>query len=131
EVKSIISWEPDSIEECKEAAISVAAHTKRGAIVTAGAAGVAWSIDGQNGSLQAPKVDAIDTVAAGDCFNAGLAAALVDNYPIEKAVAFASHVAALATTKKGASESAPNAEEVFRFMENNHIIISQDQRVVA
>ncbi|MEL6553728.1 MAG: ribokinase [Cyanobacteria bacterium J06621_11] len=80
------------------------------------------------GSFAVPvyKVDAIDTVAAGDAFNGGLAAALCqlnhrrgeplspDN--LKQAINYASAVAAIAVTRRGAQSAMPVTVEVEEFM---------------
>jgi len=58
-------------------------------------------------------VATIDTVAAGDSFNAGLAFAL-DRGDVPEAVRFANAVAALSTTKPGAQGAMPRLEVVER-----------------
>jgi ribokinase len=50
-------------------------------------------------------VNAIDTVAAGDAFNAGLAVALAEGHPIREAVRWGAASGALSTTKTGAQSS--------------------------
>lgn len=62
--------------------------------------------------LPALPVDAIDTVAAGDCFNAGLAVALAEGRDWPQALALANAAGALSTTRRGAAESAPTRDEV-------------------
>jgi ribokinase len=62
------------------------------------------------------KVRAIDSTAAGDAFNAALAVALMQNKEPVEAARFASAVAALSVTKKGAQPSMPTQEEVARFL---------------
>ncbi|MDE3010904.1 MAG: ribokinase [Pseudomonadota bacterium] len=62
------------------------------------------------------RVDAIDTVAAGDCFNAGLAVALSEGQSWQQATAFANACGALATTRAGAADSAPARTEVADLM---------------
>ena len=80
-------------------------------VVTLGGAGLVY-MDGQNhGFLPAFPVAAIDTVAAGDCFNAGLAHALAGGAILRDAVHFAAACGALAVTRKGAAEAAPTLEE--------------------
>ena len=64
------------------------------------------------GFVPAFSVAAVDTVAAGDCFNAGLAAALARGEAMAEAVRFAAACGALATTRPGAAEAAPTREEV-------------------
>ena len=53
------------------------------------------------------EVDAIDTVAAGDAFNAGFAVALTEGLNVNGAVRFACAAGALATTKYGAQSAMP------------------------
>ncbi|MGQ9493557.1 MAG: ribokinase [Anaerolineae bacterium] len=64
-------------------------------------------------------VDVVDTTAAGDAFNGGLAVALADGKSLAEAVRFANACGALAATKMGAQPSLPTANEVARFLAAN------------
>jgi ribokinase len=66
--------------------------------------------------LPAFAVQAVDTVGAGDAFNAGLAVALAEGATLPDAARFASAAAALATTRKGAATAMPRRAEVDRLM---------------
>jgi len=57
-------------------------------------------------------VKAVDTVAAGDAFNAGLAVALSEGRPLKEAVWWAVAAGAIAVTKPGAQTSMPHRQEV-------------------
>lgn len=57
-------------------------------------------------------VDVVDTVAAGDAFNGGLAVALAENLALEPAVKFATAVAAYAVTQPGAQGAMPTRSQV-------------------
>ena len=65
------------------------------------------------------KVDAIDTVAAGDAFNGSFAAALSEGKPIEEILQWANACGALSTTKPGAQPSMPSREELISFIKEN------------
>ena len=107
---------------CSEDAIQGAiALAKRGdfkaVILTMGEQGVAYSEDGVQGEwLPAFIVDAIDTVAAGDCFNGALAAAMVDGASLRDSILFAMAAAAMSVTRRGASSSIPSLLEVQDFL---------------
>ncbi len=58
------------------------------------------------------RVKPVDTVAAGDCFNGGLAFALARGDDLLTAARFASACGALATTRYGAAAAAPSLREV-------------------
>lgn len=62
------------------------------------------------------SVDVVDSTAAGDVFNAGLAVALAEGRPVEKALEFASAAAAISVTRAGAQASIPTRDEVDRFL---------------
>jgi ribokinase len=62
-------------------------------------------------------IDAVDTTAAGDAFNAGLAVALSEEKPLTEAIRYANAVAALSVTRRGAQVSMPWQVEVERFLE--------------
>jgi len=57
-------------------------------------------------------VDVVDTVAAGDSFNAGLAVALGGGANLGEAIRFANATGALSTTREGAQSAMPSAGEV-------------------
>jgi ribokinase len=86
-------------------------------ILTMGEQGVAYSEDGVKGEwLPAFDVTAVDTVAAGDCFNGALAAAIVDGSSFRDSIIFAMVAAALSVTRPGASSSIPSLLEVQDFL---------------
>ena len=86
-------------------------------ILTMGEQGVAYSEDGVKGEwLPAFDVTVVDTVAAGDCFNGALAAAMVHGASFRDSILFAMAAAALAVTAPGASSSIPSLPEVKDFL---------------
>ena len=62
--------------------------------------------------ITAPKVKAVDTVGAGDCFIGVLASKLSKGETIVKAVKYATVAASIAVTRKGAQESMPYLNEI-------------------
>ncbi|WP_029135565.1 ribokinase [Nakamurella lactea] len=81
-------------------------------IVTRGAAG-ALLVDGVDVTeFPAPKVDAIDTTGAGDCFCGVFAAALAEGMTRADAAAVAVKAASLAASRQGAAEGMPRRAEI-------------------
>jgi ribokinase len=118
EAERLLNQRICSSEDAIQGAIAL---VKRGGfkavILTMGEQGVAYSEDGVQGEwLPAFVVDAIDTVAAGDCFNGALAAAIVDGESFRDSVLFAMAAAALSVTRPGASSSIPSLLEVEDFL---------------
>jgi ribokinase len=58
------------------------------------------------------RVNTVDTVAAGDAFNAAFAVALTEGKSVDDSVVFACAAGALATTKNGAQEAMPVRRDV-------------------
>lgn len=79
---------------------------------TAGAHGCWWSEAGTIRHTPAPKIEAIDTLAAGDVFHAGFAVGLTEGWPMERTIAFASAAAAIKCTRFGGRLGAPTRDEV-------------------
>jgi ribokinase len=86
------------------------------AIVTRGRHGCCIAAGARPYAVPAFHVRAIDSTAAGDAFNAGLAVALVRGDPLADAVRYASAVAAVSVTRAGAQPSMPTARDVRRFL---------------
>jgi ribokinase len=81
-------------------------------IITMGSAG-AYIATNETGEMVAGfKVNAIDTVAAGDVFNGALAVALAEGKSLLDSTRFANAAAAIAVTRHGAQDSAPKREEI-------------------
>jgi len=81
-------------------------------ILTLGSRGAFVLSESFVGLVPAPKVDAVDTTAAGDTFNGALAVGLANGQAIEDAVAFANKAAAISVTRLGAQASTPRLEEL-------------------
>lgn len=72
--------------------------------------------DVQAGLVQPFVVEALDTTAAGDAFNAGFAYALTERLSGREAARFANAVAAVSVTRRGAQSSMPSLGEVDEFL---------------
>jgi ribokinase len=67
------------------------------------------------------KINPVDTTAAGDIFNGALAVAIAESKNIFEAVKFANAAAALSVARMGAQSSAPNRDEILKFMNENFL----------
>jgi ribokinase len=73
----------------------------------------AWLADSrQSRHFPVPRVEAVDTTAAGDTFNGALVTALAEGKPLERAIGFANCAAAISVTRLGAQPSVPSRREV-------------------
>jgi ribokinase len=86
-------------------------------IIKMGGKGVYWRQADTGRFFPAFSVQAVDTVAAGDAFNGGLAVALSDGLPMETAIRWGQATAALSVTKGGAQPSMPDRASVTRLLE--------------
>jgi ribokinase len=87
-------------------------------VIKMGSKGVYWMNSTGGYFVPAFQVDAIDTVAAGDAFNGGLAAALSEGRPFEEAVRWGLATAAISVTRQGAQPSMPTRTEVEALLTN-------------
>jgi ribokinase len=89
----------------------------RGVVLKRGGEGAYVAVAGGKAGWVKPfKVDAIDTVAAGDCFNGAFAVALLEGNDPWAAARFANAAAAICVTRKGAAASMPMRAEVDEFL---------------
>ena len=68
--------------------------------------------DGTETFIPAFEVEAVDTTAAGDALNAGLAVALMQGSSLAEAAQFGTAVAAVSVTRAGAQPAMPTLDEV-------------------
>ena len=101
-----------SLENAGALAAEVAALGVHMVVLKLGDNGCWWHGAGESRHIPPFRVEAIDTTAAGDTFNAGLAIALADGSPIPHALRFANAAAAVSVTRPGAQASAPARAEV-------------------
>jgi 1-phosphofructokinase family hexose kinase len=86
----------DAPERARRAAADLLDAGAKAAVVTAGAAGVAYAAADAAGFVVAPRVTVRNPIGAGDAFAAGLAGALERGEPLERAVLAAVAVGAAA-----------------------------------
>ena len=94
-------------------------HAKglRGVVLKRGAEGAFVSVAGDRAEWVKPfKVDSIDTVGAGDCFNGAFAVALEEGKDPWAAARFANAASAISVTRKGAQASMPMRADVEEFL---------------
>ncbi|MDX8533768.1 sugar kinase [Mesorhizobium sp. VK25A] len=102
----------------ESACADLASRTDAFVAVTGGAAGTWWHdrTTGRVRHVEAPKVKAIDTLAAGDVFHGAFAVGLAEAMPMEEALRFASAAAALKCLRFGGRLGAPNRAETLAMM---------------
>ena len=99
----------------RRAAAKLLAKGVRAVVVTSARKGRCWWMATAQSLVPSRTVDAVDTTAAGDAFNGGLAWALASGRDLPAAVRQACLVGALSATRLGAQPSLPTYEEFVRF----------------
>jgi len=105
-------------EQAVEIARKLQARNAKTVIVKLGEQGCMLVEGGKPQLVPAPKVKAVDTTAAGDVFNAGLAVALSEGLELAAACKFANRAASLSVTKLGTQVATPSRAEVDAFAIN-------------
>ena len=104
--------EVDGIQSAYQAAKLIQEMGPRDVIVTLGKQGLVLRQGEQDSHIAAQPVEAVDTTAAGDCFNGALVAALASGKSLPTAAHWASGAAALSVTRRGAQPSLPNHQQI-------------------
>ena len=101
----------------EDAAEKLFAKGIKGVALKRGAEGAYVAVAGGRAEwVRAFPVQAVDTVAAGDCFNGAFAVALMEGRNPWEAARFASAAAAICVTRRGAQASMPRRDEVDAFL---------------
>jgi ribokinase len=85
-------------------------------VMKLGERGCLWLDAGQEVYVDGFEVKAVDTTAAGDTFNAGLAVALAEGKSVREALRFANACGAISVTQIGAQASIPPRADVELFL---------------
>ena len=96
-----------------------------------GSRGVWLSEYGQGKLIEGFKVNAIDTIAAGDTFNGAFVTALLEGKPAQDAARFANAAAAIAVTRSGAQPSVPWRQEIDDFWHLDKCILHKNADISA
>ena len=116
ETEALVGFKPANQEDAARAAIALKEKGVRTAIIKMGSQGAFYDSPEGSGFVCAFKVNAIDTVAAGDAFNAGLAVAISEGKSVPEAVRWGAAAGAIATTRMGALPSMPNRDEMLNLL---------------
>jgi ribokinase len=116
EASQLVGFPVENIDSAAKAAEILHQRGVRTVIIKLGQQGAFCKTANESFAIPAFPVKAIDTVAAGDAFNGGLAAALAAGASLRQATLQASAAAALSVTKAGAQPSLPTRQEVEAFI---------------
>ncbi|RJQ39794.1 MAG: ribokinase [Anaerolineaceae bacterium] len=116
ETEILVGLRPQNEMEAGEAAKILHERGVENVIIKMGAKGVYYDTPNQKGFVKPYKVKSIDSVAAGDAFNAGLAVAISEGKSIAEAVRWGAAAGAIATTRKGALPAMPYREELLKLI---------------
>jgi len=117
ETEKLTGIRPADVSTAYRAARVLMERGLEAAIIKLGNQGVVFFSADEAGFIPPFQITTIDSVAAGDSFNAGLATALARNMSLGESVRMAAACGALATTKKGAADAAPSWEEAMALLE--------------
>ncbi|GIM45141.1 ribokinase [Collibacillus ludicampi] len=104
------------IESAKFAAKELLNRGVKNVVITLGENGCLLADGEDYHHITARKVEVVDTTAAGDAFNGGMAVGLAKGMSLKEAVQYGGIVGTLAVTKFGAQSSLPSLQEVNEFI---------------
>lgn len=117
ETEGIVGIKPANQDEAAKAAKILKEKGVKTVIIKMGAKGAYYDGPQGSGFVKSFKVNPVDTVAAGDAFNGGLAVAISEGKSVEEAVRWGAAAGAIATTHKGALPAMPHRLELLKLIE--------------
>lgn len=118
EAGQLVGFEVNNQETAQKAAAELQQRGVNTVIIKLGAQGV-FCAAAEKFFIPAFSVQAVDTVAAGDAFNGGLAAALALGHSLREAVVWGAAAGAIAATMPGAQSSLPNRTSFDAFLQQH------------
>lgn len=112
EAATLVGFAVQNEQDAERASRELIRRGARQVIIKRSSQGAYWHDGKQGRQLASFPVKAVDTVAAGDAFNGGLAAGLAAGLDFEQALRWGLASGALAVTKPGAQQAMPNKAEL-------------------
>lgn len=116
EAAALVGYDIPDDATLQKAAADLLGRGVKTVVMTLGADGLFWASREGSGRMPTFKVTPVDTVAAGDAFNGGLASALSEKESLTEALRRGLATGALATTKPGAQPAMPSRSEVMAML---------------
>ena len=117
ELQILTGMSTETIDDAVKAARVLIGRGAKMVLNKRGAAGVLLVTADECRMISGFKVNAVDTTAAGDSFNAGLAVGLAEGMDIGHAIRLANATGALSTTKAGAQPAMPSRQQAQALMD--------------
>lgn len=112
EAKKLTGIEVRDDKSAEVAAKKLLATGVKNVAITMGAKGVVLAQENTIKFIPSPQVKAIDTTAAGDCFNGALSVGIASGLSLEEGIKRACLAASISVTRKGAQDSMPYIKEI-------------------
>jgi ribokinase len=114
ETAALVGRPVDDTRSAEDAAVELHRRGVQLTVVTLGAAGSVFCLDGSAERIEPFMVTAVDSTAAGDAFVGALAVALSDGVSVPGALRLANAAGAVAASKAGAQSSLPHRDDLER-----------------
>lgn len=117
EAAALVGFPITSDDDAARAALALQAQGARHVVIKRGRRGAVAATGEGLAVVSAIPVVAVDTVAAGDAFNGGLAAALAEGQPLAEALRWGIAAGACAVTRHGAQAAMPTRAELLALLD--------------
>lgn len=122
EASQLVGFPVNGQESAAKAAVELLQRGVHTVIVKLGTQGVFCATTQETFFVPAFSIQAVDTVAAGDAFNGGLAVALAQGHSLREAVIWGAAAGAICATKAGAQPSLPDQETFEAFLKQRGVM---------
>ena len=112
EAEHLVGFQVRTVVDADQAADELMARGVANVVITMGSMGAYYKSEHDSGLIRAPKVNVVDTVGAGDCFNGALAFAIAHGCRLDDSVRFAVGCASISVTSLGAQSGLPVFDEL-------------------
>ena len=116
EASALVGFDVNNEGSAAKAAKVLQTRGVREVVIKMGSKGAYWDSGQEAVFIPAFKVDAVDTVAAGDAFNGAMAAGLAEGLQMQEALKWGMAGGAISTTRSGAQPSLANRNELLALL---------------